>query len=89
VIFWLFGENGNFFAKAKKALISLVFRTPTRFLIQIFLIGPEKHYSLWKYLISRHYCSLLLITAHFSSFSAFPGVRKKRGKLLKMSSSEQ
>ena len=43
VIFWLFGENGNFFAKAKKALISLVFRTPTRFLIQIFLIGPEKH----------------------------------------------
>ena len=68
---------------------SLVFRTPTRFLIQIFFIGPEKHYSLWKYMMFHHCCSLLLTTAHFSSFSAFPEVRKKRGKFLKMSSSEQ
>ena len=55
---------------------SFVFRTPTRFLIQIFFIGPEKHFNLWKYVITRHYSSLLVLTSHFSSFSVIPGMRK-------------
>ena len=55
---------------------SFVFRTPTRFLIQIFFIGPEKHFNLWKYVIPRHYSSLLVLTSHFSSFSVIPGMRK-------------
>ena len=55
---------------------SLVFRTPTRFLIQIFFIGPQIHFNLWKYVIPRHYSSLLVLTSHFSSFSVIPGMRK-------------
>ena len=55
---------------------SFVFRTPTRFLIQIFFIGPEMHFNLWKYVNPRHYSSLLVLTSHFSSFSVIPGMRK-------------
>ena len=50
-----------------KRLKSFVFRSPTRFLIQIFFIGPKIHCSLCKYMISHHYCSLLLIF-RFSAF---------------------
>ena len=67
---------------------SFVFRTPTRFLIQIFFNGPQIHSTLSKYLISRHYSSLLLTTAHFSSFSTIPGKWKNRGKFREMDSSK-
>ena len=78
--------GGDFSPKRQK---SFVLRTQTRFLIQIFFIGPEIHCSLWKYMICHHYSSLLLTTAHFGEFSAFLWVRKNRGKFPKMSRSEQ
>ena len=78
--------GGDFSPKRQK---SFVLRTQTRFLIQIFFIGPEIHYTLRIYMISRHCSSLLVLTRHFSSFSAFLVVRKKRGKFLKMSSKDE
>ena len=78
--------GGDFSPKRQK---SFVLRTQIRFLIQIFFIGPEIHYTLRIYMISRHCSSLLVLTRHFSSFSAFLVVRKKRGKFLKMSSKDE
>ena len=82
-------ETAVFTKKAKKSPISLVFWTPMRFLIQIFFIGPEIHCILWKHMISRHCCSLLLITAHFHDFFlssqhnfTCPGGKKKFSILL-------
>ena len=87
--FRFFEETAVFTKKAKKSPISLVFWTLMRFLIQIFFIGPEIHCSLWKHMISRHCCSLLLITAHFHDFFlssqhnfTCPGGKKKISILL-------
>ena len=76
----------------KNAKNRLFFRSPTRFLIQIFFIGPEILCSLWKYKISRHWCSLLLVTRHFQSFYTIfrsHNSQKVVWHQLKMTSNEQ
>ncbi len=60
--------GGDFSPKRQK---SFVLRTQTRFLIQIFFIGPEIHYTLRIYMISRHCSSLLVIFHHFLPFWGF------------------
>ena len=85
----MFGEIRWVAIFHQKRQKSFVLRTQTRFLIQIFFIGPEIHYILRISKISRHCSSLLVLTRHFSSFSAFLVVRKKRGKFLKMSSKDE
>ena len=60
----------------QKSQKSLFFRSPTRFLIQIFFIGPEILCSLWKYKISRYWCSLLVIFGDFHTFSGPIMVKK-------------
>ena len=42
-----------------------------------------------KYILLYEYLWYLVLTVHFSSFSAFLVVRKKRGKFLKMSSKDE
>ena len=73
----------------KKVPISLFFWTPTRFLIQIFFIGPDTSCSSWKYMIARHYSSLLVLTAHFQEFSSLFPYHQKGRKWRKMNSKDE
>ena len=71
-VFGVFGVHHMKHQKRQNLKNRFFFRSPMRFLIQIFFIGSEILHSLWKYnffVIGAHSCSLLVIFSHYTPFS--------------------